>query len=277
MNKDFTYTTRQNNTLSITVYGVEKWGQQPCILYIHGFKGFKDWGFVPYIGEKFAENGFCFVCFNFSHNGIGSEKEMFSEFDKFAENTLSLELSEAKEMIQLCVTSKLFGDFNDKPIGVLGHSRGGGISILATSDNVDVAALTTWASVCTFERYEKQLKADWRTKGYTEVPNLRTGQVFKMNTTFLDDIEKNAKTNLNILQQVKNLHKPLLIVHGDRDSSVPFFEAEQLNVYAYPNSTQYYLIANADHTFGATHPFVDTTPHLEEALTRTIAFFQKNL
>ncbi len=277
MNKDFTYTTRQNNEISITVYGVEKWGQQPCILYIHGFKGFKDWGFVPYIGEKFAANDFCFVCFNFSHNGIGEDKTVFSELNKFAQNTLSLEVSEAKEMIQLCVASKLFGDFNDKPIGVLGHSRGGGISILATSENPDVAALTTWASVCTFERYEKQLKADWRTKGYIDVPNIRTGQIFSMNTPFLEDIEKNAKTSLSVLNHVKNLHKPLFIIHGDRDTCVPFFEAEQLNVYAYPNTTQYYLIANADHTLGATHPFVGTTPHLEDALARSIAFFQKNL
>ncbi len=277
MNQDFTYTTRQNNTLSITVYGIEKWGQQPCVLYIHGFKGFKDWGFVPYIGNRFAENGFCFVSFNFSHNGIGEDKEVFSEMDKFAQNTLSLELNEAKEIIRLCTSHKLFGDFHDMPIGVLAHSRGGGLGIIASSENPEVSALVTWASVCTYERYEKNMKAEWRAKGYMEVENARTKQVFQMNVSFLEDLEKNAKTHLNVLMHVKNLGKPLLIVHGDRDTSVPFFEAEQLNVYAYPNTTQYHLVANADHTFGATHPFVGTTPHLEEVLERTIAFFQKNL
>jgi len=41
-------------------------------VYVHGFKGFKDWGFVPYIGETFASKGFAFLTFNFSHNGIES-------------------------------------------------------------------------------------------------------------------------------------------------------------------------------------------------------------
>lgn len=277
MTRDFTYTTRKNNTLSITVYGIEKWGQQPCVLYVHGFKGFKDWGFVPYIGEKFAQKNICFVTFNFSHNGIGNEKEAFSEFEKFANNTFSLELSELREMINLCTGKNLFGDFHDVPIGILGHSRGGGISILASVDNPNVAALVTWASVCTFERYEKSVRAEWRNKGYIEVPNLRTGQIFKLNTTLLEDVEKNGKTSLNILASVKDLHKPLLIIHGDKDTTVPFFEAEQLNVYAFPNTTQYYLLANADHTFGAVHPFIGTTPYLEDILERSIAFFQKNL
>ena len=35
------------------------------IIGCHGFKGFKDWGFWPYIGEKFAENGFISVNIKF--------------------------------------------------------------------------------------------------------------------------------------------------------------------------------------------------------------------
>jgi uncharacterized protein len=43
----------------------------PVILFVHGFKGFKDWGAFPDACEEFARVGFAVVAFNLSLNGVG--------------------------------------------------------------------------------------------------------------------------------------------------------------------------------------------------------------
>jgi hypothetical protein len=59
------------------------------IIFCHGFKGFKDWGCWQMIADYFVENGFAFLKFNFSHNGLGLEDSAdFDALDKFSINTL---------------------------------------------------------------------------------------------------------------------------------------------------------------------------------------------
>ncbi len=277
MTKSFTYTTQAGNAVPITLYGADQFGTQPCLVYIHGFKGFKDWGFVPYAGEYFANNGMSFLSFNFSHNGIGKEMLEFTELDKFERNTFSLELSEVNELVQLASHTDFFGDNLRHPLGLIGHSRGGGIALLAASKLPDVSAVATWAAVSAFDRFDKKTKQEWRKSGYHEVINSRTGQVLKMGMPMLEDIERHGRTTLHILNAVRDMQKPMLVLHGQNDETVPFFEAEQLNIYGPPALVNLRLIPNTGHTFGAKHPFAGTNEALEEALDMTLDFFRENL
>jgi len=277
MPQSFQFQTQENNTLNISLYGAENLGKGSCILYAHGFKGFKDWGFVPHSGEYFASRGFAFVCFNFSHNGIGADGETFSELDKFRENTFSLEVSEMRQMIKLIAhTNELGADLGGK-LGVIGHSRGGGIALLAAHAQQEVQAVSTWASVSTFERYAKPVVAEWKKKGYMEVKNSRTGQVFQLGKGLLEDIQKNGRNKLNVLQAAQNLNRPLFIVHGEKDETVPNFEGEQLNIYGAPGLTSLQMIPQTGHTFGAKHPFEGSNPALDQALSLTADFFSTQL
>ena len=92
MSNDFLLISQKGNKIRVTVYGLENLNSAPCLIFVHGFKGFKDWGFGPYIGDYFAEKGFFVITFNFSHNGIGEGKTEFGELEKFAQNTFSLEV-----------------------------------------------------------------------------------------------------------------------------------------------------------------------------------------
>ena len=273
MPKDFTYTSQEGNHISISLYGWENFDTQPCLIYLHGFKGFKDWGFVPYAGKYFEERGMSFLAFNFSHNGIGEDGLNFTEVKKFEKNTFSLEISEALEIIQLATHTNFFGKDLRNKLGLIGHSRGGGLAILAGKEAKEVSAVATWAAVSTFERYPKEDRQKWKKKGYQEVKNSRTGQVFKLGLELLDDIEKNGKSRLNILKNVRELKKPLLVLHGQEDETIPFFEAEHINVYADVRQTTLRLIPNAGHTFGAKHPFEGSNPALDELLELTYEFF----
>ena len=42
---------------------------KPLVIFCHGYKGFKDWGPWHLVAKAFAEAGFFFLKFNFSHNG----------------------------------------------------------------------------------------------------------------------------------------------------------------------------------------------------------------
>ncbi len=277
MTRDFRYTTKKGHTLAITLYGEPSFGEHPCLLYLHGFKGFKDWGFVPYVGSYFAKRGFSFVTFNFSHNGIGPDGQTFTELEAFKNNTFSLELSETEELIHLLAHTDFFGRYLNQPLGLIGHSRGGGLSILTGSKSRDVKAVASWAAVSRFDRYPKADRQLWRKQGYLEVLNSRTQQVLQLGEEMLDDIEKNAKGSLNILQAAREIKKPLLILHGGSDESVPYYEAEELNIFGDPNLTRMQLIPETGHTFGASHPFAGTTPALEQVLDSTYQFFSEHL
>ena len=239
-----------------------------------GFKGFRDWGFVPYISESLLGAGFNVVTFNFSHNGIGNDPLEFTELEKFSENTFSLEVSELNCVLDYLASRYQYGTGN-KPLGVLGHSRGGGIALLAGTKRAEVSGVCTWASVSTFERYTSAAIAEWKEKGYHEVKNARTGQVFRMGRNILHDLENNGQGTLNIIRAVENASKPLMFIHGEEDMAVSVDDAMQL-ANANKNAVLH-LVSGTGHTFDARHPFDGSNEKLEEVLVKTIEFFDKNL
>ena len=59
----------------------------PLIIFVHGYKGYKDWGAWELMGEKFANAGFYFVKFNMSHNGTTLENlNNLTDLESFANN-----------------------------------------------------------------------------------------------------------------------------------------------------------------------------------------------
>ncbi len=275
MSSDFLLVTKKSNKIRITVYGSDNLKSAPCLIFVHGFKGFKDWGFGPYIGDYFAKKGFFVITFNFSHNGIGEGKTEFTELDKFAENTFSLEVAELNEVIDAYLNS-FFGGRSDKGIGIAGHSRGGAIAILTSQSRPEVKAVTIWSSVSNLDRYSERQKEEWLKKGVFNILNTRTNQVMPIKLTLLKDLENN-KDALSIQNAVRNLSKPLLILHGENDLAVPFHEAEQLLEWSDKENSELIKIDKAGHTFDIKHPFEGSNPKFETVLDKTEKFFKTNL
>jgi len=267
MVRNFVHVSKRDFLLNISAYG-EVDDNKPCIIFVHGFKGFKDWGFGPYIYKFFEENGFYVLAFNFSHNGVGNALTEFTELDKFAENTFSLEVEELSEIISFAKTQT-----KNSKIYLLGHSRGGAISLLTASKSNDVSAVVVWSSVATFDRYSGRQKEAWRKKGYFEVLNSRTKQIMRLNISLLNDLERNKNGSLNIQNAVSWLNKPLLIVHGNQDLAVPISEGQQLFEWSDKNNTEFVSIEGAGHTFNCQHPFVGSNEKFETILKTTYQFF----
>lgn len=258
----------------------------PVVILLHGWKGFKDWGFFPYAAEKIAvavdeQNSLvaaCVVTFNFSFNGMREGSDIVSEPEDFARNTLSRELNETLRVIEEVTTNQLsftqaFTRWNGQ-IVLVGHSRGGGIALLASARSPIVTRVITWASVATFIRYTERQKQKWRARGYTEIEHQRTRQVLRMNVGFLDDLEKNAD-QLNPQKAIAELSIPTLIIHGKVDVTVNPREAQKLLDSSHHELTSLKLINHAGHTFGVVHPFGGTTVEFEEVLFATIDFIKK--
>ncbi|MFO7447263.1 MAG: acyl-CoA thioester hydrolase/BAAT C-terminal domain-containing protein [Ignavibacteriaceae bacterium] len=275
MSKDFILYTSKNDKLRISAFGDINNVNSPCLICIHGFKGFKDWGFWPYTAGYFAEKGFFVLTFNFSHNGIGENLTDFSEIDKFAENTLSLEVEELSELFS-AYTENFFNHKGNKKVGLLGHSRGGGVALLSAL-NIKPDAVALWASISKPDRYTERQKNEWKKNGVFEVLNTRTNQVMRLNLSVLEDIEQNKNGSLNIKNAVENLNCPLFIAHGEQDLTVPVSEAEQLYQWSDKDKTTLYKIPAAGHTFDVVHPFPGSNLKFEKLLKQTEQFFKTNL
>ena len=266
------------NRIYTDIYSnIEQKTKYPLAIFSHGFKGFKDWGGFPFMMEKIAEQGFDCVSFNFTLNGIGETNQTeFTRLDLFAQNTFSKELDDLETVIEYFFTNSDEHNIDKERICIIGHSRGGGISIIKAGENKRAKCLITLASVSDFDRYSEEHKKKWREKGYFEVLNTRTNQVMRLNTSLLDDIE-NYKERLDIMKAVKNLKIPFLIVHGKEDLSVRFNEAEALYKSSNKSLTELFTVDNTGHTFGVVHPFAGTTSAFETVIAKIIEFLKNKL
>lgn len=276
MNKDYVIETREANLIRISVTGTEFLPTKPALIFTHGFKGFKDWGFGPYLADYFSSAGFPVIRFNFSHNGIGENPFEFTELEKFAQNTFSLEVSELGQVIDAYLADSFAGGSYGK-FFLLGHSRGGGIVLLSCQHSPRLLAAVLWAPISTVNRYSARQKDEWRHLGHLSAVNTRTNQVMRLNTTLLDDIEQNSGTTLNILAAAARAPRPVLVIHGEQDLAVPVAEGRAIYAALPPENRELLVIEKTGHTFDIVHPFEKCSFSFNIALTNTLDFLNKQL
>ncbi len=229
--------------------------EAPVIILVHGFKGFKDWGFFPDLGDRLAMDGYVTVAFNFSRNGIGYDPRTFERLDAFSENTHSHELDDLQCVIDQVREDKIARRYADpERIALLGHSRGGGTALLKAAELGDViSCVVTWASVASFFRYSKRQIAQWEEKGVIEIENSRTGQKMPIKKSLWDDLNAN-KEKLDILKACESIENPTLFVHGGADETVDPECSMRLHDACGAYVKRLEVIEGAGHTFNVKHP-----------------------
>ena len=247
---------------------------RPAVLVLHGFKGFKDWGMFPPLSERLAQAGFVVISPNLSGSGVDDEGD-FSLPERFGHNTFSAELEDVRRVIDALMAGQL-GVPTPSTLGLVGHSRGGGIAILQAARDPRVRTLVTWAAISSVERWPAPQRNAWRAAGKTDIQNARTGQVLPLYTDVLDDIEQNASA-LDIEAAGRRIRVPWLLIHGTEDESVHFAEAERLKAASARPDTRLLPIEGGGHTFGAVHPWRATTPELATVFDATLAWLTTRL
>jgi len=249
---------------------------KPIVIFSHGFKGFKDWGHFETVAKQFADAGFVFIKFNFSHNGTTPTDPLnLGDLEAFGHNNYVIELDDLKLVIDWTLADeRLETEIDSNQLFLLGHSRGGGITILKAGEDERVKKIVTWASVSDFINRNKQRTIDtWKQEGVVYAMNGRTKQNMPMYYQFYQTLLDN-KERLNINHVVKRLQIPFLIIHGTSDEAVSYHDAEELKKIAKKGIL--FTVLNGDHTFGAKHPFNGVMPDdAKQVIEKTISFLKE--
>jgi uncharacterized protein len=242
----------------------EKSTNKPIVIFCHGYKGYKDWGAWNLVAQDFANSGFVFLKFNFSHNGGTIENPIdFPDLKAFGENTYSKEVEDLKRILDYCEQH-----FENQKIILIGHSRGGGIVSLVAGQVRRVSQVVTWAGVSDFKSRFPQGDEllEWKNKGVRYILNGRTHQQMPHYFSFHEDFIAN-ESMLTIEKWVKKIEIPHLIVHGANDETVSIEEAEKLQRWN-PQAVLFTLDTN--HTFDTFHPY--SSKQLPEKLKEVVKF-----
>lgn len=254
----------------------------PVILFLHGFKGFKDWGAFPDACEYMARYGFCVLAFNFSKNGVGKNMLEFDEEELFRIDSLSSDLEDVGSVIQHLKKGNIRSEqvmINTDLIGLIGHSRGGHTAVAAAAEYPGIQTLVTWSAVSDYnERWTEEMISDWESKGFTEITNSRTGQKLKFDKIVYDDAIENAD-RLMAIKRVKELHIPVLFIAAKNDKSVSHSDSKKLFRECPSDQKEIRLIQNTGHTFSTSHPFEDEDfpEPFDEVLESTETWFLEHL
>jgi pimeloyl-ACP methyl ester carboxylesterase len=252
---------------------------KPVVIFSHGFKGFKDWGHFNHVAKVFAEAGFVFVKYNFSHNGTTPENPMeFGDLEAFGNNNLLMELEEVQQVIDYVLSNEELSDEIDtEKVHLMGHSRGGGISILAAAKDARISKIVGWAAVGEFDsRVPKVAGARWEREGVMYVPNSRTNidmpVYYQFYRSYYDNYDE-----LHIPNAVISLNKPVLLIQGTEDEAVSIDEAKEMK--RLNDEIKLKLIEGAGHTFGVRHPFVieDISMFANDVIETSIDFFKAKI
>ena len=157
---------------------------------------------------------------------------------------------------------------------MLGHSRGGAISILKASEDKRVNKVVSWASPSNFIKRMDKSKLDiWKSEGVAYIFNSRTNQNMPLYYQFYEDCIKNSE-RIDIENACRNIKIPHLAIHGSDDPTVLVDEVYDFKKWN--DKTIVEEIKAANHVFGVSHPYNDIKfpLHFQTALDKTVEFLK---
>lgn len=239
-----------------TIYGDTHWpaGDPVGVLICcHGFKGYKDYGFIPALCEQAAARGLVSVRFNFSHSGMTNQIQTFERLDLFELDRWSRQVEDLQTVYQLAELP------SDLPRVAFGHSRGGVTSTLFAGRlrPKQLAGLITAAAPDYACKMDDMVRDQLRAEGRLLSPSGRTGQALYVGLDWLEEIESDPERYDPALAAAQ-LGCPMLILHGDADDTVPLSCADNLHKAA-PQSERV-IIPGANHVFDCPNPLPENTP-----------------
>jgi pimeloyl-ACP methyl ester carboxylesterase len=245
------------------------------VVFLHGFKGFRNWGFFPFAAQHLASAGFICIRIDMSLNGMKGSNSVVVSPDEFASNTISMELVDVEETIAAILNHHAFAHVREhwnNSLHFVGHSRGGVVAHVAAREmlnrtDVRLSRCAVWNSVGKLMRWsDRQIKV-WRDTGFMMVENTRTQQQLKVNASFLEDIMGNLD-RFSMLQAARDLENVMLYVHSETDLTVPLSEIQEL-LRLSGSKAKLEVMEGSTHTFGMMHPVDYITPTFVRVMNLT--------
>jgi putative redox protein len=230
--------------------------KEKAVIMAHGFKSDKDEdGIFIRAADALCKERFAVLRFDFAGSG---ESE-----GKFTEMMLSKEVEDLESAI-LFMKNQGY-----KKIGLLGASFGGTVSILGHPNGI--ASMVLWNPVSktsSFENYlSNKVNRDWKKeieKGYLKLYSEKRSKSHSISKNMILEMEK-----INFQSESRKIKAPILIIHGENDSYLPFSDSQELlRFLKEPKKLE--IIKNAEHGFH--------DPDSEKiAINLTVNWFKKYL
>ena len=205
----------------------------------HGMGSSKESEKFIMLGEILAARGVLALRFDFACSG-----ESEGRFEEVTYSGEAEDIAAAYDVVAKNGVAK---------IGVVGSSMGGTAALLFAARR-SLAALATIAAPVHPEKFAERFlteeeRRDWREQGFIIYNGLR------LNSTLLEDVE-----HLDVAAAARRISAPALVLHGDRDPTVPVEEGREL--YAALAGPKHLVILE-----GAEHRL--TGAHLQKAVDET--------
>ncbi|SRR2546422_2696777 len=220
------FSNDRGETLSAIVHHPASGHLSKGAILCHGMESNKESEKIVALGQALAERGILVLRFDFSCAGESS--------GKFEDITYSGEVRDLEAALKFILRYQV------QRIAILGSSMGGTVGLLFAAQQKDLACLVTVAAPLHPERFTERLLSpeevtQWRKAGHITYHGQR------LNVSLLDDLEK-----INVPEAARKVRCPLLIIHGDKDETVPMDEAYELyGIVA--GSKRLYILQGGDH------------------------------
>ena len=211
---------------------------RPAVLMCHGLTTSKDGR--TYVRLEEILNGKKFSTFRFDFFGHGESEGDFAD----------LTLSEAVDDVRSAL--RFLKDSGYGRIGLIGSSFGGFASILAAGRSDDLFALALKSPVSDYlglliARDQGRGIEAWKKDGFIAFEGA-DGKNLRLNYSFFEDAEE-IKDHMS----VESIKVPTLIVHGDRDETVPLAQSQK--TAGLIPGCRLEVIEGADHIYSDTEHF----------------------
>ncbi|HEY3306720.1 MAG TPA: alpha/beta fold hydrolase [Candidatus Binatia bacterium] len=215
----------------------------------HGMESSKESEKIVALSRQLAERGILALRFDFAGSG---ESE-----GKFEKMTYSGEVENLRAAYNFAL------QYEPRKIGIFGSSMGGTVAVMFAAQEKTVAALATVAAPVHPEKFSAKLLTpeetrQWRTRGYIIYHDKR------LNVSLLDDMER-----LDVPKAARKISCPALVIHGDKDDTVPVEEGRELFA-ALAGPKRLCVIEGSGHRL--TEP-----AHLQKALAESIGWLTQHL
>ncbi len=248
-------------------------GPFPFAIFVHGYTISCEWGFWPELSRRLAARGVASLRFNASGDGFGEDLRSVLDLDAVAQNTYGKELL---DLAAVRAFAHAHAVLDPRHAAIVGHSRGGAVSVIHADEDRRYAAVALWAASDTVLRFSPSRIALWRARGTIDVTHFGLGRRVVLHRDVLDEVERD-RARYDVLAAMSRLDCPVLVLHGALDRAVSISSAHALARAARHPRSRLLVLDDAGHSFGAREPLVEFPERLTTLLQETVGFLTERL
>ena len=221
---NFKFLNSRNIELAGRIYSKNK--NISGVIFSHGLFSSKDGYKITKMAEAIVNSGFTLMTFDFTFAGesAGSIKDISIE----------------EEVDDLKCAINYFKETGIKKIHLMGSSMGAAITILAASLNIfRIESIILIATPLSFKKLIPEFTEN-------DVNSLNADDFTSIDGVLVNNHFIKEIFNINMIDAVKRINIPALLIHGQMDSIV---DVENLHLYIQnsPASCSYFIIEDGDH------------------------------